>query len=136
MNSISHADHILKPAERNLFEDWTVAREYIIPALEHCHGTYTENDLLAGVLAGQYRLWLGTKSAVLTEVLQFPRIKVAHWFLGGGDLEELISMEPEIINWAIANGCRRMSVSGRKGWERAIKAHGYEFCGLTVFKDL
>jgi len=49
-----------------------------------------------------------------------------HYFLAGGDLDELKLMRPHIESWGKENGCTRVTLAGRKGWARTfLQDEGY-----------
>jgi hypothetical protein len=105
--------------------EWVRCRGYIEAALEHVD-THTIEDVEAGILAGLYVFWPASKSAAITEIQVFPRAKHMHIFLAGGDLDELRSMVPMWQSWARFNGCGKVTLCGRRGWERALKRQGWE----------
>jgi hypothetical protein len=49
-----------------------------------------------------------------------------HVWLGGGDLAELMEMRPLVESWGRDVGCVRATISGRLGWDRALKPYGFE----------
>lgn len=67
------------------------------------------------------QLWLGTRSAVVTEIVG----DAIHVWLGGGRLSELLQMRPLIEMAGREWGCKRATIDGREGWQRAFKPHGY-----------
>lgn len=101
-------------------------RPHILAAIARNHGTYDEDDILRGLLAGDYVLWAGEKSAVVTEISEQPRMKVLDLFIAGGDLDELIDMEKGLEDYARANGCKLMCGGGRAGWGRVLPEYKAE----------
>lgn len=118
----------------NLAQEWVRCRQWLLPAIERAKGTHSEQDIVDGLLNGMLTLWPGEKSAIVTEILLYPRIKALNWFLAGGDLNELLGMEVKIREWAKENGCKRVTLGGRKGWKRVLP--GYEDYMTLLFKDL
>lgn len=116
--------------------DWKHARERLLPSLELTGGTHTEADLVAGVASGAYTLWLGDDSAILSQVINYPRLKAHRCFVAGGDLAELMLMEPEMAIDAKLLGCTRHEIDGRKGWERAMKPLGYGQAGIRLYRRI
>jgi hypothetical protein len=49
-----------------------------------------------------------------------------HLFLAGGDLDELKGMVPMWQSWARFNNCSKVTLAGRRGWERALKDQGWK----------
>ena len=53
-------------------------------------------------------------------VQQFPRLRVLHIFLAGGELDELLGMVPAFKSWGAFHGCSKLTLAGRQGWERVL----------------
>lgn len=121
----------------DLFDELVKCRKYIEDALEYSAGTHTFNDIAAGVLSGKFQLWPNHNSAVVTEIVVYPQLKDLHFFLAGGNLDELKAMRPLIEQWGKSIGCTRVSLAGRKGWERTfLKDEGYEPKWFILSKEL
>ena len=102
--------------------DWPRVKEHILAALEYGGNTHGEEDVLTGINERKYQLWPGHRSAVVTEVIQYPRLKAVRIWLAGGDLQELMGMERAISAWAKDIGASRIEIGGgRPGWERTLK---------------
>jgi hypothetical protein len=109
----------------------------VAAALEYSGGTHKIEDIAEGISRGQFQLWAGRDSAVVTEIIVYPQLKDLHYFLAGGDLDELRMMRPIIESWGKEIGCSRVSLAGRKGWERTfLKDEGYEPRWFILCKDL
>jgi hypothetical protein len=106
-------------------QEWRRCRHWIEAALEHAP-THTIEDIELGLALSRYVFWPAGKSAAITEIHEFPRAKHMHIFLAGGDLDELRSMVPMWQSWARFNGCSKVTLVGRRGWERALKDHGWK----------
>lgn len=118
-------------------EDFERLRHHVAAALEYSGGTHKIEDIAEGISRGQFQLWAGRDSAVVTEIIVYPQLKDLHYFLAGGDLDELRMMRPIIESWGKEIGCSRVSLAGRKGWERTfLKDEGYEPRWFILCKDL
>jgi hypothetical protein len=118
-------------------EDFERLRHHVAAALEYSGGTHKVEDIAEGIRRGQFQLWPGKNSAVITEIIVYPQLKDLHYFLAGGDLDELRLMRPLIEQWGKSIGCSRVSLAGRKGWERTfLKGEGYEPKWFILCKDL
>lgn len=95
-------------------------------AMERDNAGHTLAEARAEVDAGKTLLWPGKHSAALTEPT-----RDMHIWAAGGDLRELIEMERACCDWSRARGFDRMTIEGRKGWERALT--GYR---TLLVKDL
>lgn len=121
----------------DLFSRLYKCRKYIEDALEYSGGTHTFDDVAAGVLSGDFQLWHKDNSAIVTEIVVYPRLKDLHFFLAGGNLDELQQMTPIIEDWGKSVGCTRVSLAGRKGWQRTfLKDRGYEPQWQILSKEL
>lgn len=119
----------------NLFATWEKAKPFLEDAILETKGTHTMDDVCLMVGAGHFTLWLTEKSALLTEFVQFPRMKTLNCFAGGGDLKDLIELrEEKLIPFAKKNGCARITGAGRKGWTKTLP--GFEFGGVYMHKDI
>lgn len=122
----------------SFFETWQKAREFLLPAIEQTHGTHTEDDVIVMILAGKLKLWLVEKGALVTEFVEYPRMRVCNVFLGGGELDAVVDMHADVEKYAAENGCKRVTVCGRPGWHRVFGKNidGYQCLGTSMYKDL
>ena len=71
---------------------------------------------------------------MVTEILEYPRKKVFHIFLAGGDLDQIKDFSDSAIYFAKLNGCSAMTLAGRRGWVKALGDLGWEekFATMSV----
>ena len=93
--------------------DLDAARPYIEAALLYAKGSHTFEDVKADVEDGVMQFWPGVHSAIITEIIAYPRYRVLNFFLAGGNRAELEAMYPGIEQWGKANGCTRAAMLGR-----------------------
>ena len=105
-------------------EDWELEFDrldkHIIRALKH-QDMYNLSDIKEKIRLGMFHLWPGKDSVMITEIVEFPRVKVLNILFLGGKFEELQSMLPSIEQFAKHFGCKRIFGGGRKGWLRKLK---------------
>ena len=112
-------------------------RKWIEDALEYAGGTHNFNDIAAAVLSDRFQIWPSNNAVVVTEIVVYPQLKDLHFFLAGGNLDELKAMRPIIEAWGKEVGCTRVSLAGRKGWERTfLKDEGYRPNWFVLSKEL
>ena len=121
--------------------DWMIefarCERWIAAALEYDGDTHDIEHVLALVAAGECQFWPGEKSAIITEIARYPKKTVLHFWLAGGDLEELEAMSARIEEWAREQGCQRITLAGRKGWARTfLQGRGYEPQWAVLAKEL
>lgn len=125
-----------------LIAEWKPHRAYMGDAIERTNGTHTEDDVLAMILGGKLKLWSGTNAALVTEFVDYPRLKALNVFLCGAEpnngLDELLPMHTAVEQFAKESGCKRLTAGGREGWHRVLARAlpGYELGGNFMFKDL
>lgn len=116
---------------------WERCRPYIEAALVYAEGTHTIDDVWEMVERGEAHFWPGEQCAVVTEFLIYPRLKGLHFWLCGGDLNELVeTWRPRIEAWGSALGCTRFTTAGRNGWQRVMSKHGYRPRWHVCSKDV
>ena len=96
-------------------------RGWLLPALRED----TEERVLAELMAGRAQLWPGKRAAFVTQLAIGDEPYILVW-LAGGDLRELLAMQPGIEAWARAQGAAAAWINGRKGWARALGKTGFE----------
>jgi hypothetical protein len=101
-------------------------RGWIEDALEYSGGTHIYEDIVEAVIEGRMQLWPAKKSCLVTEITAFPRKKVLHFFLAGGELDEILEMHEYVVQWAMKQGCESMTLTGRKGWVKALNSKGWK----------
>ena len=119
------------------FSELNRCRQWIEDALEYAGGTHNFNDIAAAVLSDRFQIWPSNNAVVVTEIVVYPQLKDLHYFLAGGNLDELKAMRPIIEDWGRSIGCTRVSLAGRKGWERTfLKDEGYRPNWFVLSKEL
>jgi len=118
-------------------EDLERLRHHVEAALEYSGGTHGIEDIAEGLKKGRFQLWPADDYVVVTEIIVYPRLKNLHFFLAGGDLDELRLMRPLIESWGKSMGCTRVSLAGREGWSKTfLRDEGYKPKWFVLSKDL
>lgn len=118
-------------------EQFDRCAKWIAAALEHAGGTHTMDDVRDLIDEGRLQLWPGERSAVVTEIVEYPRAKDLHFFLAGGDMDEMRRMRPVIEQWGAAMGCTRVTLAGRRGWARSfLGGEGYQERWTVMVKEM
>lgn len=117
----------------------TMLKKYqldIKKALSYSGDAYSFDDIAEGVLQGRYHFYPLPNSFVIMELSEFPNYKVYHTFLAGGDMNEIIGTHPWMKENAKVLGCKYVSVTGRHGWTRKLKAEGWKHMYDTLYLEL
>lgn len=86
-------------------------------ALKMEGGLYEYEDLLESLQTGMMQSFANGDSVIITRVTPFPRKKVLEIILLVGVAEEILALEPRLIEFAKQQGCDAMLGYGRNGWE-------------------
>ena len=111
-------------------------RPWIEAALEKSGGLNTWDQVVAGIQSGMMQLWPAQRGCIVTEIVVYPRKKVLNVFLGGGELDQLLDMHNDVTDWAKSYGCEALTITGRFGWKKPLKAHGWEPLHASYQKEI
>src|SRR4051812_30581145 len=82
---------------------------------------YTKDHIWDCIVRGEAFLWTGEKCAIVGCIILHPiGFSSFNYWLQGGNLEELLTLQPGIEKWAIDSGCARAMGEGRPGWAKAM----------------
>ena len=110
-------------------------KDWIEAALEYSGGTHDFEDVVRGVYSGTMQLWPTPKGCIVTEIVIYPKKKVLNVFLGGGELEQIMDMHIDVIEWAKTQGCSALTMTGRLGWKKPLAVHGWKPLHMSYVKD-
>lgn len=111
-------------------------RPVIERALPYTHKTHELDDIVLMLVQGRARLWTTENSFCIVEKVVYPRQVNYHVFLAGGDMDELRGLHEQIIEVAKADGAEAVTLTGRRGWVRALAAWGWEEVYATMRLDI
>jgi hypothetical protein len=89
---------------------------WLAPALERMRGTHTKDDIVEALDAAQMQFWQSDKAAMVTEVADYPQMRVVRVVLAGGDLHGVRMLGDLVAGWGETIGAKRLEVIGRRGW--------------------
>jgi hypothetical protein len=101
-------------------------RPWIEAAMEYSGGTHEFEDIVHALIEGRMQFWPAPEGCAITEILCYPRKKVLHVFLAGGEMDQLIDMIEGAAAWGRGQGCSGMTMAGRLGWERVLNKSGWK----------
>ena len=117
-------------------QEFERCKPYIEAALEYTGGTHDIIDIYEGLYKGTMQLWPAEKSCLVTEIINYPKMKVLNIFLGGGDLREILSMHEDVIRWAKDQNCTALNMTGRFGWKKPLAKHGWKPMHSSYVKEI
>jgi hypothetical protein len=111
--------------------EWERAKHHIAPALDG----WTLEAVESEIEQGRARLWTTENSAAVTQLHEYPAGRVLRLWLAGGDLDELRGLHDSIAErYAREQGCVRIEIEGRPGWERVFQ--GYRKTRVILTKEV
>lgn len=124
------------PMEDIMMLELDRCRQWIENALMYSGGTHEFIDIVNGVLSGTMQLWAGEHGCAVTEITVYPRKKILHVFLAGGDMEQILDFQESAAEFARINKCDSMTIAGRRGWTRVLDKHDWEESFCVMSKEL
>lgn len=103
---------------------WSQVKPQIEKALD---GSYSSYDILEYIKQNRMQLWIswndGIEASFVTEVCDYPQLRVMRWVLAGGSNMEswLDLVASKVEDWAKRNNCQRLEIVGRKGWTKVLR---------------
>ena len=116
---------------------WSQVKPQIEKALD---GSYSSYDILEYIKQNRMQLWIswndGIEASFVTEVCDYPQLRVLRWVLAGGSNMEswLDLVTSKVEDWAKRNNCQRLEIVGRKGWTKVLR--DYKTQAVYFVKEL
>lgn len=120
----------------DLLRELLRCQKWIENALEYAGGTHDFVHIVEGVLQGRFQFWPAQDGCIVTEIIVYPKKKVLHIFLAGGELNEILDMEQSLISWGLGQGCETMTLAGRGGWKRVLASREWKPAHTVLSKEL
>jgi hypothetical protein len=111
-------------------------REGIEEALKYGEGSHTFDDVVAKVLRGEFHFYNFEGCCLFMQVVHYPQFKNYHCFVAVGTQEALDAAGVHMQEVARQAGCKHLSISGRVGWERRLRARGWKHVLSTMYLEL
>jgi hypothetical protein len=105
---------------------WTSVNKMIEAAIDYGTARITSLDVYKKIKAREYQLWTvqqgaKVKAAVVTEIVDAPRGRVASIFIcTGEDMGTWVQFLGQIEQWAKENHCDTIEALARPGWKRML----------------
>tara|TARA_R110000824_G_scaffold275258_3_gene463958 strand:- start:511 stop:918 length:408 start_codon:yes stop_codon:yes gene_type:complete len=111
-------------------------RKMLQEALAYSGNSHTFQHIVDRVEMQSMQFWPMEKSCLVTEYIKYPKFNTLHIFLAGGDLEEIKSIDPTLQILCRKVGAKYISLSGRRGWVKALADLDYEVSHVTLAKEV
>lgn len=96
-------------------------------------------DYLDALMAnGEVEIINTPTSAIVVEIKEYPAgARVVSGVVAAGDIDEIANvLIPQAEAWGRSLGCQYGMIESQKGWERAMKKHGYRHFTTAIVKEL
>ena len=107
-------------------EQAAVYRMKLAKALERAGGLYELSDLLERIADGRMQAHVSRETIAVTEISVYPKRRVLTIIILVGDLEDGESLHTQVLEFARKMKCDAIVTSGRVGWARLAKSHGWK----------
>lgn len=98
---------------------------------------YTPEYLDEQLFLGHADIWFSEHAAIVAGVKDYPGgARVIEGLVAAGPLEEILGLIAEAEAYGKSIGCTHAMISSREGWQKALKAKGYEPWQTSVRKAL
>lgn len=105
-------------------------------ALMHGGGSHSLAHVFAAVGRGDAQLWVEADACIVTEVNDAPNHRELHFWLATGTLDDLITLSNKVMDWGRSMGCEVATLTGRRGWTKALVSEGWEPHVVTMGRRL
>jgi hypothetical protein len=94
-------------------------------ALDFGNNTHTLQDVFAALKTGEMQCFWSDNAFVVTQICEYPQKRVLLIPYLAGELDEVMSLQPQVVEHAKASGCSDMMVIARRGWEKVLPKFGW-----------
>ena len=119
-----------------LVTDMNKWKPHIEKAMKSANNSHTFDDILRDVLNNRVHFYDLGDCCVLMLVENYPQHSVYHCFIACGAMQAIVDAEPMIRANAKELGCKYMTITGRTGWPKALKKHGWHHSLSTLYKEV
>ena len=114
-------------------EVWILVKDLIQKACDYSDGFADAEDFKKWLEQGTMQLWVAwdneekkVRCVCITEVKQYPKYKVCGCKITtGNSFKRWVDFMDYVMEWAKEEGCRKMEIHTRPGWERVLKPKGF-----------
>jgi hypothetical protein len=114
-------------------EVWILVKDLIQKACDYSDGFADAEDFKKWLEQGTMQLWVAwdneekkVKCVCITEIKQYPKYKVCGCKITtGSSFKQWVDFMDYVMEWAKEEGCRKMEIHTRPGWERVLKPKGF-----------
>lgn len=123
---------------------WPLIEPQVATALRRGNADQSPDDVRRHIERGTMHLWLAwadgepkPRGVWITELLESARGRFCNIVALAGDrFGTWRGLEAYLAKWARENGCVRLTMVGRRGWARRLKAGGWREAAVTLERTI
>jgi hypothetical protein len=104
----------------------------IAEALERCGDVRTVEDVVEAIQNRRAQVWGDERGIIITQLTP----PYVHFWIATGEKEFVIERSREIMQWAKALGFTKATLTGRRGWVRALAHDGWTERAVLMERNL
>jgi hypothetical protein len=101
-------------------------------ALDRCGETRTIEDVIAEVQSQHAQVWGDERALIITQLVG----EYVHFFIATGEMDAVVELSHEIMQWARDLGYTKATLTGRRGWVKALAHEGWQERAVLMERDL
>lgn len=125
--------YCVKFEAKKVKEVWILVKDLIQKACEYSDGFADAENFKEWLEQGTMQLWVAWDNekkkvicVCITEIKQYPKYKVCGCKITtGNSFKKWVDFMDYVMEWAKEEGCRKMEIHTRPGWERILKPKGF-----------
>jgi len=99
-------------------------------------GGHDWDDVVELLEKGECQIFDSEHGAWITSIKEAPKGRALNVWLVAGTLPRVMETQPQVEEYARANGCTKLTAGVRRGWKKTAEAHGWKVTGLVIEKEL
>ena len=111
---------------------WNHHTPGIEEALRRCGDDATVIDVAQEVVSGYAQVWGNHKALIITKLYG----DCIHFWIATGEKEAVIKLSNDILAWGRDHGFTKATLTGRKGWVRALQQEGWRQQAVLMEKPI
>ncbi len=104
----------------------------IVEALNRTGDPASMLDVARAILEERAQVWGDERALIITQVMP----PFVHFWIATGELDAVVSLSNRVMEWAHGLGCSKATLTGRKGWVRALAPEGWRERAVLMERDL
>ncbi len=105
-------------------------------ALSHADFSHSFDQITCAILSGKLHFYPLENSFVIMELRKFGNWSSYHCFLAGGSFEEINALTETAAENGRKLGAVKLTLTGRRGFERKLKKYGWEATHVMLQRPL